>query len=397
MLKAICPIFFVATIAACATPAPMPEKRVASPVEFRAEASHVMGRAGSPHFPPSNSRIRLNPSPEKASPLNTRRQLEVLESDPESGAFVAPIAKTPITQYFEILGAADCDKWVYIYLRTPALLKTSPTFDDYYLNPDYPEDKPVSKCIQAFHAKFKANDDPALDGADGVLVDHKTAQFTGVDGFFVQNKKIFMQGWAIRFVDPTDDLIRDRLRRPPVTEIDRLQTRAAIYWTVKNGVAAKFADELRLQLPLQTDSAIRGGWSEVSREALSAVAQNTDLDVHRKIMTAGFDRALFGSPAAPRTVVSYVGTGDAPYVAARQIACTRNASDISLLKRVVMESTSMQHVIAAARGLVAAGEVQFLKDATTQFPSKLGSAHIKIADIAYKKNDPFAFECRTNA
>lgn len=357
-----------------------------------------MGRPALPkHFPPSNARIRLDPSPGKSIPLNTRRQFEVLESNPESGAFVAPIARTPITQYFEILGRADCDKWIYIYLRTPALLKTSPTFDDYYLNPEYPEDKPVYKCIEAFHARFKAKDDPALDGADGVLVDPKTAQFTGVDGFFVQNKKIFMQGWAIRFVDPNDDLIRDRLRRPPVTEIDRLQTRAAIYWTVKNGVTAKFTDELKLQLPLQTESAIRGGWNEVSREALSAVAQSTDLDVHRKIMTAGFDRALFGNPTVPRTVVSYVGMGDAPSIAARQIACAHNASDISLLKRIVMESTSMQHVLAAARGLVVAGEAQFLKDAARQYPSNLGSAHNAIADIAWKKNDPLAFECKKNA
>lgn len=396
MLKALCPLLIVPFLAACASYAPVADKRSVSPVTYRSEASYIVGKPIIPaHFPPTNARVHLEPSPGKrTSPGN--RPSETLESHPDSGAYVTTIGKTPITQYFEIVGPADCDKWSYYYLRTPQLLATSPTFSDYYLDPDYPEDKPVYKCIQSYHAKFRANEDPALQGAHGVLFDPATAEFTGVDGVFVQNKKIFMHGWAIRFVDPSTDQIRERLRRPPTNAIEKLQARAAIYWTVKNKAAQEFIEELRMQLPLQSDDAARGSWDEVSREAFAAIPKiGESLDAHRRVMTSSF-LVVRASPPNVRVVVSFDKVGNVPAEAAKALACYGQPADIELLQRVVMESSSMQHSVAAARGLVAAGRADFLKSALRSRPHQFGNSYTAISAITYRP-DTQAFNCANDA
>lgn len=95
----------------------------------------------------------------------------------------------------------------------------------YYGGGEYTGDKAALKCAGVFHRKFRDKSDERLAGADGVIFDHESAVFTDVDGWFNQNRKLHMDGWAIKFVEPTHETIRARLATPVTSVIDVVQLR----------------------------------------------------------------------------------------------------------------------------------------------------------------------------
>jgi hypothetical protein len=236
---------FVAILAGCSGQGSAKPYRPQSPPEFRTAAASIMGKDvnNSVSDDPDNlnPRIRLQPSPGKA-PLIGNRPVEVLASNNKSGAYVAFTGQVPVTQFFRIIGRADCDDWVYLQPITP--------FEDYYKSGDYTGDKPALQCLGKVHQRYRNKSDERLAGSDGVVFDALSAKYIDRDDSAYGPRKIHMDGWAIKFVEPTSADIAARLDTKPLSPIDIVQFKTAAYWVEKHRVAA-FAPALRKLLPLE--------------------------------------------------------------------------------------------------------------------------------------------------
>ncbi len=350
-----------------------------SPPEMRTAAASLMGRDVNNTVPPDprnpHPRVDLPPSPGKA-PLIGQRSTEVLRSAPETGAYIAFTSQVPPTKYFEVLGRADCDDWVYLQLMNTDLIINR---REYYTSGEYRGDKPLYKCAGIFHRKFRDQSDPRLAGSDGVIFDADSAEFTDVDGWFNQNRKVRMDGWAIKFGEPTRDTIRARLARSIQAPIDVLQLRAAAVWIEKNR-ASEFAATMRRLLPLTTPQQALGGWRGADHflfRALAAVEDSNEPDdIYRTVMYAGIAPML--RPGSLNTVGD-PRASDTPYVAANVIVCRNQPGAKEVLRKVALEATISQHKMAAVKGLLTLGDTGFLNEQLSK--GRLGDVSNRVSDM----------------
>lgn len=328
-----------------------------------------------------NPRIRLLPSPGKA-PLIGNRPVEVLASNNKSDAYVAFIGQVPVTQFFRVIGRADCDDWVYLQPITP--------FEDYYKSGDYTGDKPALQCLGKVHKRYRNRSDERLAGSDGVVFDALSAKYIDRDDSAYGPRKIHMDGWAIKFVEPTSADIAARLDTKPLSPIDIVQFKTAAYWVEKHRVAA-FAPALRKMLPLESPFATLNSWGETEHAALRAlvIAEPADasIDPYVQILEAGIAKMLApGSEYA----VSGRSVGYAPYLAANVLACRHEPGTVEFLGRVMLNATVYQHKMASVKALVALGKSDVVKQSLAD--GKLGNISTTVTNLLSRR-DPLAFTC----
>jgi len=297
-------------------------------------------------------------------------------------AYVAFTGQVPVTQYFRVLHRADCDDWVYLQPIAP--------FVDCYTSGDYTGDKATLKCLSKVHERFRDKADERLAGSDGVVFDAQSAKFTDRDDSAYGPKKIHMDGWAIKFVEPTSADIEARLNAKSLSPIDIVQFKTAAYWVEKHRVAA-FTPALRKVLPLASPFTALNFWGETEHAALRAlvIAEPADasIDPYVQILEAGIAKMLVpGSLYA----VSGERVGYAPFLAANVLVCRNALGTVELLERVMLNATVYQHKMAAVKALVALGMANMVSKSLAD--GKLGNISIKVGDLLAGR-DPFPFTC----
>ncbi len=356
-----------------------------SPPEFRTAAASIMGKDVNNSVPddPDNPspRIRLQPSPGKA-PLIGDSPVEVLASNRKSGAYVAFTGQVPVTQYFQVLRRADCDDWVYLQPINPFVAD--------YKSGGYTGDKAALQCADKVHKRYRDKTDERLAGADGVVFDAQSAVFTDRDGLTDGPRKIHMDGWAIKFVEPTMTDIEARLHSRPLSPIDVIQFKTAAYWVERHRAAA-FAPALRKLLPLTPGQSALHSWGETEHSALRAlvIAEPSDasIDPYVKLMEAGIAKMLIpGSEYA----VPGPKVGNAPFLAANVLVCRNEPGTAEFLERVMLNATVYQHKMAAVRGLVALGKTDVVSKSLTS--GQLGNISAKVRDLLAGRA-PASFIC----
>ena len=366
MLRTLCVIPLLTILTACTGLGTAKTYMPVSPPEMRTAASSLMGKDVINSIPEDprnpNPAVNLQPTPGKA-PLIGQKPVETLRSDPRSGAYVAFTDQVPPTKYFEIVGRADCDDWVYLQLMNADMLISRPK---YYGGGEYAGDKAALKCAGLVHQRFRAKSDPRLAGADGVVFDAESAVFTDVDGWFNQHRKLHMDGWAIKFGEPSPEAIRARLAKPASSPIDVIQLRAAAYWIEKNH-AAEFADDLRRLLPLKDKREALTSWRGADHFLLRALASVEDEsrsdDIYRTILDAGIAAML--RPGKLSTV-GLTQAGDTPYVAANVMVCRNQPGAKEEFRKVLLAATIRQHKLASAKALIAIGDTEFVREQLRQ-------------------------------
>lgn len=318
---------------------------------------------------------------------------EVLRSSPRSGYYVAFTGQVPVTQYFEVVRRADCDDWVYLQLVNPTMVRSNP---NYYISGLYTGDKAALKCAGEFHKKYRDGNDERLVGTDGVVFDADSAVYTDVDGGANGHKKLHMDGWAIKFVEPTEAEIRKRLAQKPVTPIDVVQMKTVAYW-IETHNARQYAEDLRKLLPIGSKRDALIAWHGADREIFRALAAIDDAsgypDIYLRILDAGIAEML--RPGSLTTVASPTA-GDVPFVAANVLACRNQPGTVQELRKVVLEATVVQHKLASAKALVALGDIQFLQDQLRA--GRLGDVSNKVASmLAGRDVEPFSCPYRSKA
>ena len=374
-----------AVLASCTGLGSAKPYRPQSPPEFRTAAASIMGKDVNNSVPDDpdnpNPRIRLQPSPGKA-PLIGNRPVEVLASNNKSGAYVAFTGQVPVTQYFRVLHRADCDDWVYLQPIAP--------FVDYYTSGDYTGDKATLKCLSKVHERFRDKADERLAGSDGVVFDAQSAKFTDRDDSAYGPRKIHMDGWAIKFVEPTSADIEARLNAKSLSPIDIVQFKSAAYWVEKHRVAA-FTPALRKVLPLESPFSALNSWGETEHAALRALVMaepaNASIDPYVHILEAGIAKMLVpGSQYA----VSGQKVGYAPFLAANVLVCRNRPGTTEMLERVMLNATIIQHKMAAVRALIALGESDVVSKSLAD--GKLGIISSKARDLL-AGHDHLPFTC----
>ena len=348
MLRVLCIIPFIVSMAACTGLGSAKTFVPNSPAEMRTAAASIMGKDVNNSVPADlnnpNPTIELTPSPGKA-PLIGQIPVEVLRSDPKSGAYIAFTGQVPPTRYFEIVRRADCDNWLYLQLMNADMLINRP---GYYGGGQYTGDKAALKCAGVFHRRFRDKSDERLVGADGVIFDHESAVFTDVDGWFNQNRKLHMDGWAIKFVEPSPEAIRSRLAAPITSAVDIVQLRAAAFWIEKHH-ASDFAGDLRYILPLKNSSEALTDWKGADLLLFRALASVEDGlepdDVYRTVLDAGIAKML---RAGSETTVASSLLGEVPFVAANVIVCRNQPGAKDELRKILLRATIRQHKLASA-------------------------------------------------
>lgn len=378
-------IFFVAILAGCSGQGSAKPYRPQSPPEFRTAAASIMGKDVNysvPNDPDNlNPRIRLQPSPGKA-PLMGNRPVEMPASSNKSGAYVAFTGQVPVTQFFQVVGRADCNDWVYLQPITP--------FKDYYKSGDYTGDKAVLQCLGKVHQRYRDKSDKRLAGSDGVVFDLQSAKYTDRDDSEYGPRKIRMDGWAIKFVEPTLADIADRLNAKPLSPIDVVQFKTAAYWVEKHHAAA-FAPALRKALPLESPFSALHSWGETEHAALRALVMadpaDASVDPYVQILEAGIATMLRpGSDYA----VSGLTVGYAPFLAANVLVCRHEPGAVEFLERVMLNATIIQHKLAAMKALVSLGESDVVRKFLAD--GKLGNLSTKARDLLAGR-DLFLFTC----
>lgn len=394
MLRALCILPILTALAACTGFGSAKPYLPVSPPEMRTVAASIMGKDVNNAVPHDQRNPRpaidLPPTPGKA-PLIGQTPVEVLRSDPTSGAYIAFAGQVPPTKYFEVLRRTDCDNWLYLQLMNADMIINRPK---YYGGGEYSGDKAALKCAGVFHRKFRDKSDERLVGADGVIFDHESAVFTDVDGWFNQNRKLHMDGWAIKFVEPTAEVIRGRLATPVTSVIDVVQLRAAAFWIEKNH-ARELADDLRRILPLSGISQALTDWNGADNllfRALASVEEDVQSDdVFRTVLDAGIAKML--RPGTQTTVASSV-LGEVPFVAANVIVCRNQPGAKDELRKVFLQATIRQHKLASAKGLIAMGDVEFVREQLAR--GRLGDLSTKVmAMLSGIDVDPFACPYRS--
>ncbi len=314
------------------------------------------------------------------------RPKEILESDRKSGAYVAFAGQVPVTKYFRVTGRADCEDWIYLQLANPSMVKT---FPKYYVSPDYDEDKAPAQCVRLFRKKYREGSDERLVGADGVIFDAETAKYLEVDGVTIGHKKLYMTGWAIKFVEPTKEEIAERLAKRASSAIDVLQMRAAAHWVEENK-AADFAPAMRKLLPLRSKEEALYGWNDAGRALLKALASVEPASASAAPYMSIRDAGMSGAAATePVVAVPVSGIQDVPYVAANILVCRNTPGTADHLENILLGANVLQHRMAAAKGLVALGEVRRVERLLTE--NRLGSDYNRVFDLL--KGDPSPFRC----
>lgn len=376
---------FVAILAGCSGQGSAKPYRPQSPPEFRTAAASIMGKDVNNSVPDDpdnpNPRIRLQPSPGKV-PLIGDHPTEVLASSNKSGAYVAFAGQVPVTQFFRIVGRADCDDWVFLQPITPLM--------DYYNSGDYTGDKAVLQCLGKVHQRYRNKSDERLTGSDGVVFDAQSAKYSDHDDSAYGPRKIHMDGWAIKFVEPTSADIAGRLDSKPLSPIDIVQFKTAAYWVEKHRVAA-FAPALRKMLPLESPFSALNSWGETEHAALRALVMaepaDASIDPYMQILEAGVAKML-----APESeyAVSGRSVGYAPYLAANVLACRHEPGTVELLERIMLKATITQHKMASVKALVALGKSDLVKKSLVD--GKLGNISTSVANLMSRR-DPLAFTC----
>lgn len=359
--------------------------RPQSPPEFRTTAASIMGKDVNNSVPDDpdnpNPRIRLQPSPGKA-PLIGDSPVEVLASNRKSGAYVAFTGQVPITQYFQMLRRADCDDWVYLQPINPFVAD--------YKSGGYTGDKAALQCADKVHKRYRDKSDERLAGADGVVFDAQSAAFTDRQGLIDGPRKIHMDGWAIRFIEPTAADIETRLNSRPLSSIDVVQFKAAAYWVEKHRAAA-FAPALRKFLPLAPGQSPLHSWGETEHAALRALVMvepsDASINPYVQILEAGIAKMLVpGSQYA----VPGPKVGNAPFLAANVLVCRNEPGTAEVMERVMLNATVLQHKMAAVKGLVALGRSDIVSQSLAD--GKLGNISTKVRDLLVGR-DYFPFSC----
>lgn len=375
----------VAILAGCTSFGSAKPLRPQSPPEFRTAASSIMGKDVNNSIPDDpdnpNPRIRLQPSPRKA-PLIGDSAVEVLASNRKSGAYVAFTGQVPVTQYFQVLRRADCDDWVYLQPINPFVAD--------YKSGGYTGDKAALQCANKVHKQYRGKTDERLAGADGVVFDAQSAVFTDRDGPTDGPRKIHMDGWAIKFVEPTAADIEARLNSRPLLSIDIVQFKTAAYWVEKHR-AATFAPVLRKSLPLAPEQSALHSWGETEHAALRALVMvelpDASTDPYIQILEAGIAKMLVpGSQYA----VPGPKVGNAPFLAANVLVCRNKPGTALFLERVMLNATVYQHKMAAVKALVALGKVGMVSKSLTD--GKLGNITTNVRNLLIGR-DPIPFTC----
>ena len=396
MLRPLYLLPIVALISACTGLGSAKPYMPKSPPEMRTAAASIMGKDVNNQVPQDpenpNPSVDLSPSPGKA-PMIGQAGMEVLRSSRKSGAYVAFTGQVPVTQYFQVVRKADCDEWVYLQLMNTTMIQSNP---NYYISGHYSGDKAALKCAGQFHKKYRDKSDPRLADSDGVVFDADSAVFTDVDGWFNGHRKLHMDGWAIKFTEPTSAEILSRLAQKPLSPIEVIQLKTIAFWIEKHH-ATEYTEALKKALPIEDSRKLAVSWHGAEREIFRALASIDDTysasDAYSMVMESGITEML--RPGSLSTVAS-PSVGDVPYVAANVLACRNQPGDQEGLRKVLLGATIRQHKLASAKALMLLGDTQFINEQLKA--GRLGDVSNKVtAMLAGLDLEPFTCPYRSKA
>ena len=328
---------------------------------FRAEANYQMtgkvpdGRLA--HIDPK-ARIKLKPTPGNET-IHEAGQ-EVLTSMP-SGGYFAFISQVPITKYFTIVRRADCNEWG---MYSPLSVEALNLYKAQIQTGQYRRDKPWYACLAEFDAHY-ADGDARLKDADGAIFDIDSTRIdrNAIHWTLLSNKiKILMNGWAIKFSDPTPEQINARLEIIPSynSPIDQLQFTTLIYWIEANK-ATQYVDKMLALLPINDRERSPKYWFAQDQRLLYALARiapdSIPLSTWLNILESGRNTSI--APDYP--IVT--DTGSAMDTAANVIVCRKDDKKNvePRLTAIITGPYPYQSKMAAARALRTMGFAEVLQ------------------------------------
>jgi hypothetical protein len=330
--------------------------------EYRQMAAYLNGKSGEAiKAPPDrdlSAKIQLDPTPgiQQIRRAEGNYRGEVLTSGPYSDAYVTEMNWVPITKYFKVLREVDCDTKMWVTLVNTKMVRSNPM----HVSGISRDQDPSYGCEKHFHERFKAGGDPALSGADGVLIDPASFEDRGDHGPFVNQMHVFMRAWAIKFEEPTADELNWRIRKRALSAIDVLQLRAAAYWIEKHR-ATEFADLIRQRLPKPGTEDMLYGWDRgrlALEHTLASFGDPRDNHLWLSILREGT-----GAPGhdVNRPYALATPRNDFAVVAANALTCSWDPSLTDQVKYVVEKSPLLPHKLVAAEILADVGLADLVK------------------------------------
>ena len=297
-----------------------------------------------------NARIKLKPTP--GMETTTGPGVEVLTSM-KSGGYFAFVQEMPITQYFSIVRRADCDEWG-TYL--PISVKTLQLYPEAIAAGKYKKNKPWFTCISSFDEHFSRGYEPLKD-ADGAVFDIDSVKVNenAIHWSLTSNMmKILMDGWAIKFQDPTHDQIVEHLKFIPSykSNIKQKQFSTVIYWIEKNK-ETRYVDQLLSLLPTRDPQRSPFYWNEQDIRILHALAKIAPDAISDDFWMGVIEKGRRPELDSKTPHTGYAGS--APEIAANVLVCKKNNKKelIARFSGVLTGTYPIEHKRAAAEALYA--------------------------------------------
>jgi hypothetical protein len=286
--------------------------------------------------------------------------------------YVADIANTSETQYFQLVRKIRCDEFDRtIFMFNP------PDWTIGWARRELLVPKTVSeRCVRALRERAISGEIDTK-GGNGILVDGKTWELVG-------DYKIGADAWLVKFGEPSDDEIRKRLHARATQSVDILQLITVLNWIEKHR-EVKFVDDLIEVLPTDFASHPTRGWGEGETRALKTISI---LDGKRaspwlEVLKAG----VLGSGRMfdPDYVVA-ADRGEHAMLSGQMLGCSGRRDVVPDLESVLRKATIAPHKLAAAKALVTLGEREIVKSvATSMKPSPVQQLilNMAVANLPY--------------
>jgi hypothetical protein len=288
---------------------------------------------------------------------------EVLMSR-ESGGYFAFLSQVPVTRYFRVLGASDCDNAIWRQMTNTDLIKR---FNQSYLGSGPRGASYTWNCLAVVDYHWRQSNFSYKD-SDGVIFDPDTAEtldeadkpFLGIN--FLQRVK--MSGWAIKFVDPEPvdfEAFLSDTRINSWSEVQQKQWQAILFFIEQNQTA-DYAKRLVPLLPTNS----RHSWREIDRRMLHTVAkvapEALDDQLLLGLLAFGVDGDIYSRIGYMVDPVAHASAQNVPFVAANVLACRKSPRANEELKFIARNARFYNHRNAAVNALTYQGDTSIIED-----------------------------------
>lgn len=332
--------------------------------ETRAIIDLYAGRGAK--FPPDKKpRIVLKPTPGKEQKVIGSIAgffpNEVLMSRP-SGGYFAFFNQVPVTRYFKVLGRSDCDDAVWKIMKSVDLVRR---FNQSFLGSGPRGASQTWNCLTAVEYRWK-KDDYQYKESDGVIfrpesvvvLDKLNEPYLGIGNL----QRLKMDGWAIKFVDPTPEDFNEFLSSKDNeiwTPLQEKQWQTLLYW-IESNADVSYASRLVDLLPTKR----LHPWREIDHRILHTIAKVSPDSLSEqhliRMLSFGVDTEIYKQSGSMVMPISHKSIQNSAAIMANVLACKNNISTISVeqLKYIAKNALFFNYRDAAIYALT------FLGDAT---------------------------------